>query len=126
YERQYARYADVPQPRVAASSMRVEIHPERRAAEFRGSYRLQNTTARAIDTLHVATSTGEGVSTRRVEFDRLATPVLDDAVLGHRIYRLAAPLRPGESMQLRYEVALAPRGFGNGGADELVAANGSW
>lgn len=126
YEQTYARYADVPQPRIAASTMRVELHPGRRAAEFLGSYRLENTTAQAIDTLHVATSTGTGVETRRIEFDRPATSVLDDAVLGHRIYKLATPLQPGESMQLRYEVDFAPRGFGNGGADASVSTNGSW
>ena len=126
YERQYARYADVPQPRVAASTMRVEIHPSRRSATFVGSFRLENSTAHAIDTLHIATSTGAGVETRRLEFDRPATPVVEDKLLGHRIYTLATPLRPGESMQLRYAVDFAPRGFGNDGADESVAANGSW
>lgn len=126
YERRYARYANVPQPRIAASTMRVEIHPDQRSATFRGSYRLENATGQAIDTLHIATSTGAGVETRRVDFDRPATPLRDDAVLGHRIYRLATPLRPGDSMQLRYDVRFAPRGFGNGGADEAVARNGSW
>lgn len=126
YERQYARYADVPQPRTAASTMRVELFPERRAAEFRGSFRLENATGQPIDTLHVATSTGAGVKTRRLDFDRPATRVLDDAVLGHRIYRLATLLRPGESMRLHYEVDFHPRGFGNDGADASVAANGSW
>ena len=126
YERLYARYADVPQPRVAKSTMRVEIYPERRAAQFSGSFRLENSTAQAVDTLHVATSTGVGVETRRLDFDRPARPVVSDAILGHRIYKLETPLRPGESMQLRYEVRLAPRGFGNGGANESVAANGSW
>lgn len=126
YERQYARYADVPQPRVAASTMRVEIHPDRRAADFRGSFRLENATTQAIDTLHIATSTGAGVETQRLDFDRATTRVLDDAVLGHRIYRLATPLRPGESMQLGYEVRFAPRGFGNGGGDESIAADSSW
>ena len=113
YERLYARYADVPQPRVTASNMHVELHPERRAADFRGSYRLVNPTTQAIDTVHVATATGAGVDTRSLGFDRPATRVLDDAVLGHRIYKLATPLRPGESMQLDYEVRFAPRGFGN-------------
>ena len=126
YERQYARYTDAPQPRVAASTMRVELHPDRRAAEFHGSYRLENATGHAIDTLHVATSTGAGVDTRRIEFDRQTKAMLEDKVLGHRIYKLAAPLQPGESMQLRYDVDFSPRGFGNDGADESVAANGSW
>ncbi len=126
YERKYARYHDSAQPRIAASTMRIELHPQSRAAEFNGSYRLENATTESIDTLHVATSTGAGVATRRIDFDRPATRVLDDSELGHRIYKLATPLQPGESMQLRYDVAFAPRGFGNGGAEEAVSANGSW
>lgn len=126
YERQYARYADLPQPRVARSTMRVEIHPQGRAAEFRGSYLLSNTGAQPIDTLHVAMAIRDGVDTRRIAFDRPATRVLDDAALGHRIYRLAKPLQPGDTMQLSYEVALAPRGFSNAGADAAIAGNGTW
>ncbi len=126
YERRYARYADVPQPRVTASNMHVEIHPQRRGAEFRGSYRMVNPTMQAIDTVHVATATGAGIHTRNVSFDRPATRVLDDAVLGHRIYRLATPLQPGESMQLAYDVRFAPQGFGNGGADETIVDKHSW
>ena len=126
YERRYARYADAPRPRITASTMRVELYPERRAAEFRGSYQLANPTAQAIDIVHVATATGDGIDTRSLGFDRPATRVLDDAVLGHRIYRLATPLRPGESMRLDYEVRFTPRGFGNRGADETIVGNGSW
>jgi ABC-2 type transport system permease protein len=126
YELRYGRYAALPQPRVAASTMRVEIHPERRAAQFLGHYRLENAGAQAIDTVHVATSTLTGVATNELRFDRPATRVLDDGVLGHRIYRLAEPLQPGESMRLHYEVGFFPRGFGNDGADAAVAGNGSW
>lgn len=126
YERLYARYADVPQPRLVASRMQVELHPQRRAAEFRGSYRLDNPTTHAIDTVHVATATGDGIDTRSVAFDRPATTLLDDALLGHRIYKLATPLQPGESMQLDFDVGFAPRGFGNRGADDTVVGNGSW
>lgn len=126
YELQFGQYAALPQPRVAASTMRVEIHPERRAAQFLGHYRLENAGAQAIDAVHVAMSTMTGVATNVLRFDRPATRVLDDAVLGHRIYRLAEPLQPGESMHLHYEVGFFPRGFGNDGADAAVAGNGSW
>ena len=125
YERLYSRYAEVPQPRVTASNLRVEIHPRQRAAEFRGSYRLVNPTTQAIDTVHVATATTDGVDTHGLAFDRPATLALDDAVLGHRIYRLATPLEPGEAMRLDFDVRFAPRGFGNGGADDTVVGNGS-
>ncbi|BCT93415.1 hypothetical protein LYSHEL_24390 [Lysobacter helvus] len=126
YERRYARYADVPQPRVTASSMRVELYPKQRAADFRGRYRLVNATPHAIDTVHVATATDDGIETRSLRFDRPATRVLDDTRLGHRIYKLATPFQPGESMQLDYDVRFAPRGFGNRGADETIVGNGSW
>jgi hypothetical protein len=126
YERLYSRYADLPQPRITASTLKVEIYPERRAADFRGSYRLVNPNPQAIDTVHVATATGAGVDTRRLRFDRPATRVLNDAVLGHRIFKLATPLRPGESMQLDYAVRFAPRGFSTRGADDSVVDNGSW
>ena len=54
YERRYGRYANVPQPRLAGASLRVEIHPRRRAAEIRGTYHLVNDTAAPIDTIHLA------------------------------------------------------------------------
>ncbi len=126
YERLYARYAKLSQPRATASSLRVEIYPQQRRSDISGSYRLMNPTAVAIDTVHIATSTAGGVETRLLSFDRPATLVLDDDDLGHRIYTLATPLQPGETMQLSFEVRFAPRGFGNRGLDESVVANGSW
>lgn len=126
YERLYARYANVPQPRVTESNMQVELYPGRRAADFRGRYRLVNPTTQAIDTVHVAMATADGVDTRSLRFDRPARRMLDDAVLGHRIYKLATPLQPGQSMQLEYQVRFEPRGFGNRGADDAVVGNGSW
>ena len=56
YERLYGRYARVPQPALAAAILRVEIHPGRRAADIRGSYRLVNHDDVAIDSIHVATA----------------------------------------------------------------------
>ncbi len=126
YERRYARYANAPQPRVASSNLRVDIHPERHAARFRGHYRLVNPNPQAVDTVHVAIPARAGVEIRMLAFDRRATRRLDDARLGHRIYRLASPLRPGESMRLDFEVDFQPRGFANHGADETIVENGSW
>ena len=126
YERRYARYAELPQPRLAASRMHVEIHPEQRGADFRGTYTLVNAGTQAIDSVHVSTANARVLGTRRLHFDRPATRVLDDNELGYWIYKLAAPLRPGDSMQMEYEVRFRPQGFGNGGADEAIAGNGSW
>ena len=44
-------------------------------------------------------------------------PVLADEDLGHRIYALEQPLRPGESLRLDFEVHFKPKGFRNSGVD---------
>ncbi|MET0624305.1 MAG: M1 family aminopeptidase [Pyrinomonadaceae bacterium] len=124
YERRYGRYARVPQPRPTATSLRVEIYPGRRAVEIRGTYDLANRTEATIDSVHLATALG--VETRAVRFDRPARPELVDERLGHRIYVLETPLRPGDSLKLEFEVRFDPRGFPVGGIDASVAPNGTY
>jgi ABC-2 type transport system permease protein len=124
YERRYGQYAGVPQPRPTAVSLHVEIYPERRAVEIRGTYDLVNRTEATIDSIHVATA--RGVETRAVSFDRPARPELLDEKLGHRIYVLETPLRPGDSLRLEFEVRFDPRGFPASDIDTSVASNGTY
>ena len=64
--------AGIAQPPLAATNLRVEIYPERREAEIRGTYVLVNDSSAAIDSIHVATV--PGVETGAVSFDRPASP----------------------------------------------------
>ncbi|HEU5022743.1 MAG TPA: hypothetical protein VFT60_12660 [Bryobacteraceae bacterium] len=123
YERRYGKYAGLAQPSVTGANLRIEIYPERREAEIRGSYALANTSDAAIDSIHLATASG--VETRDISFDRPAAPVLVDDDLGYRIYALRTPLEPGGSLHLRFAVRAAPHGFRNDGADAFIVRNGS-
>ena len=120
YERRYGKYAGVAQPTLASTNLRVEIYPERREAEIRGTYVLANTSSAAIDSIHVTTV--PGVETGAVSVDRPASPVLVDDDLGYRIYALEKPLQPGDSLHLSFEVHFEPHGFRNNGADAFVVA----
>jgi ABC-2 type transport system permease protein len=124
YERRYGQYEGVPQPRLIGTRLHVEIYPERRAVEVRGTYHLMNGTAMSIDSIHVTPV--PGVETGAITFDRSADLVLTDERLGHRIYVLTRPLQPGDSLRFGFEVRAEPRGFGNGGVDPSVAANGTY
>jgi ABC-type transport system involved in multi-copper enzyme maturation permease subunit len=124
YERRYGRYADRPQPRLTATTLHVEIYPRRRAVDIRGTYRLVNRSAAAIDSIHVATA--PGTETRALAFSRPAARVRTDAELHHRIYALATPLPPGDSLRLDFRVRFAPKGFGESGADASVVGNGTY
>ena len=123
YERQYRRYSGIPQPRLTATALRIEIYPERRLAEIRGTYSLVNDSAVAIKSIHLSTSTQ--VETGSVSFNRQITHVFEDEELRYRIYTFEQPLRPGETMRLTFKVDFDPHGFANDGADASVVANGT-
>ena len=124
YEKQYGQYRHVPQPQLTGATLRVEIYPERRMVGIRGAFNLVNATDAAIDTIHLAPSMA--VETTGVRFDRPATALVVDDRLGHRIYALSAPLAPGDSLRLEFEVRFEPRGFSNAGLDASVVANGTY
>ena len=124
YERRYEQYKEIPQPRLTGSNLRIEIYPDRREVEIRGTFNLANTSAEAIGAVHLATSSA--VETKDIRFDRPAKDVLADAELGHSIYALETPLGPGESLRLDFEVRFKPRGFSNAGIDPSVVANGTY
>ena len=123
YEQRYKRYERIPQPRMTATSLHVEIHPERREAQIRGSYSLLNESDVAIDSIHVATV--PGAEPEALAFDRTAALVLSDEDRGYRIYDLERPLQPGDSLRLDFEVHIESHGFRNQGADASVVANGT-
>jgi len=123
YEQRYRRYLSAPQPLLTAVSLRVEIYPRQRAATIQGSYVLVNKSQVPVDSIHLAP--GAGVATTAVTFDQPSKEVLVDEELGYRIYVLAQPLRPGDSLRLRFQVRHEARGFANSGADEQMQANGT-
>ena len=125
YEKRYGRYANLPQPELTGTTLRVEIYPKRRAADIRGSYRLVNRSAVSIDSVHVVTAT-RGVETRTLTFGRAATLAVDDPEHGYRIYALGKPLEPGDTLRLDFDVHAEPHGFTNRGVDPSVVANGSY
>lgn len=124
YERAFGRFANVPQPRVAATQLNVELFPRRRELRVRGSYRLVNATGAPIDSIHVATT--PGVRTGAIRFGRAATHVAGSDELGHHVYALREPLRPGDSVRMSFEVNARPRGFRNSGVSRSIAANSSF
>lgn len=124
YERRYGMWAAVPQPRIRATELHVEIHSDRRAADLSGIHLLENRTDSPLDTLHIATSLE--VETVRVELHRPARAAVLDDDLGHRIYVLENPLQPGESMRLEWEVRHTSHGFPAGNPSSSVVSNGSF
>ena len=124
YERRYGRLKDVPQPSLTAVRLEADIHPKLGTAKIHGTFTLVNSTADAIDTVHLATR--PAVRTTAIRFDRPARVGISDDGSGHRTYVLEAPLRPGASLRLDFEVHVEQRGFPNRGIDASVTSNATY
>ncbi|EMR03317.1 ABC transporter permease [Cesiribacter andamanensis] len=124
YELQYGRYKHLPQPLLRAVSLQLDLHPSQRKADVQATYLLVNESGQAIDTLHLATA--EGVITSDLHLDRPFTPLLEDRVLGHNLYRLERPLQPGDSLRLSFRVQYQAQGFSHSGIRASVIQNGSY
>ena len=123
YEKRYAKYLDVPQPRITSVRTEVDIYPYRRRLEIHGHYTLINRTTAPIDTLYVNFDTDFTVNS--LDFAPRDT-VSDDKRLGFIIYKLRTPLAPGASMPFDFDIAYAPKGFTNEPDGKFLAHNGTF
>ena len=123
-ERKYWRYIDLPQPTVSAMSVAIDLYPEERRAMTRGRYVLRNLTAQPIGEVHVRLVYDDlELVSSRIDAARL---VHDDPEHDYRIFRLDAPMRPGEERVLTFETRRWHRGFRNGPPNSRLVENGTF
>ncbi|HZX81574.1 MAG TPA: M1 family aminopeptidase, partial [Lysobacter sp.] len=123
YEKRFFRYASLPQPVVRHVELDVVLDPERVRADVRGRYRLVNETRQPIERVHVRLM---DPAIRLVSLDLPGARLeRDDAAFAYRIYRLDAPMRPGEARSLAFHTRREQVGFRAGGAEADIAGNGT-
>ncbi len=123
YEKEYKRYEKIAQPSIVAIRSDVDIFPERRAVDIRGSYRLRNKSGQAIDAIHLTLN--PRVDMRRLELPG-ATRETTDEELGYHIYRLTDPLPLGGEIDLTFALEVRNPGFVNNDSDIRVVYNGTF
>ena len=123
YERSYKRFAKLPQPKILAVDVDVDLYPERQSMRVEGRYLVHNPHAQPLRDVHVAMQDDKTLS--RMDLGE-ATLLKHDADLGYRIYRLAQPLQPGERRDLRFIVDVQPNGITNGVAQDDLVENGTF
>ena len=123
YERRYRQHQDIAQPRVTDISADVDIYPEERRVAMRGTFRLQNRSDESIPSIHLTLNPNVTIHSLDLPEHQLA---VDDTVLGYRIYDLAEPLRPGESMDLKFDLSMENPGFVNNNSNTAIVQNGTF
>ena len=123
YERDFKKYELLPQPKLTAVDVTVNIYPERRSFDGEGRYTLQNKSTGPISQVHI---TDQFQSTANVRFDRPFHLVSRAPRDLYSIYALDQPLEPGDVLTLTFSVSHTTRGFSDGNEPAQFAYNGTF
>ncbi len=104
WEKNYGKYHNIPQPRIVDVKVNLDIYPESRDFEARGTYILKNKTDLAIDSIHI--DHNNYIST--FGFDAEYELIMEDDTMNYDIYRLQNPLQPGDSVVFTFTISNKP------------------
>jgi hypothetical protein len=124
YEKTYKKYDGIPQPRIVASNLNVDIFPEERKVRLKGYFWLKNKTKVAIDSIHL--NTNSELDIKQLSLSRSYKDVLRDEKQGYYIFRLGQPLQPGDSVKLLMDFKYESKGFQNEGSNTNIVYNGTF
>jgi ABC-2 type transport system permease protein len=127
-ERLYKRYEHTPQPRIVATNTDVAIFPAERSVTVKGYYYLKNKHNVPLDTLFINYNGGEKsyYHYRLLQPSVAAAMIKDDPLFGVKLFRLAQPLQPGDSIRFDFDMSYKPVGFQNSGTETEVVYNGTF
>ena len=123
YEKTLLHYESVPQPRIMAVKLDVQLYPNEARADTVGSYVLQNRTGQPLSRVHLLWA--RPLQMLEIDLDN-ATLEEDYKAFNYRIYRLGVPLAPGEQRILRFRTRLEQRGFPNSRPFTRIVGNGTF
>ncbi len=125
YEKALLPYEKVPQPRITDVRLNVALYPREARAETHGEYIIENRTGEPLPAVHVSWSTNADLSMDALEVEG-ARAEQDYGSYHYRIFRFAAPLKPGERRAIRFSTTFIERGFPNSRPLTRLVANGSF
>ncbi|MDE1145551.1 MAG: M1 family aminopeptidase [Azospirillaceae bacterium] len=123
YENAYRQYETLPQPRIVAVSVAMDLHPAVQGYDAHGHYILENRTGQPLTQVHVVMPTDTDLESMALEGGHLTT---DDQRLHYRIFTLDQPLAPGGRLRLDFAVSQRHPGFTNDANAPMVVGNGSF
>ncbi|MBM3442315.1 MAG: hypothetical protein FJX89_06385 [Bacteroidetes bacterium] len=112
-EKRFSRYKYLPQPRITTVTLEVDIHPDEKTLQIKGIYTLRNKTVSPIDTLYIDYPSGRKSPYHYPIFKPTvpARIAVDDKNHGIRIYTLAKPILPGDSIGFEFKMQYIPNGL---------------
>ncbi|CAM2069239.1 Peptidase-M1 domain-containing protein [Sulfidibacter corallicola] len=125
YEKRYAQYANLIQPRVTSVEVKVDLYPAARDLEVSGRYRLEHQGAEPIDSIHLSLPRNPDLEMTKLVVSG-AEQRHADPTHGYVIHRFDEPMQPGEIRDLEFALRWDTRGFVNDGSSRRLVHNGTF
>ncbi len=128
FEKNYKKFEGIPQPRITAVKVNVDIFPETRIVVVKGTYTLTNKTGQALDSIHIFCVGDNATELVSASLSAPNTTAFADTLYRtqYRIQKLAAPLQPNDSLELSFVVRHEEKGFMNSGSSINIVENGTF
>ena len=109
YENTYKKFRNAPQPHITDVVVNVDLFPYQRGLHASGVFSLQNKSGVTIDSIHVLMPSD--IKINSMAFSRPSQLMSNDSQYAYRIYKLAQPLLPGDTITLSFNVDMISKGF---------------
>jgi hypothetical protein len=126
YEKTLKQYEYIPQPKIIAVNLKLDLFPSQRAYDIKGYYLVTNTSQEPIGEIHLQKLIESNVELMDLTFDRTATANNTYDNFHYTIYELEESLAPGDSMKMNFRQILQTRGFEADNSDTDVVYNGTF
>ena len=125
YEKTLKKYVDEPILKIVATKVDVDIYPETRDFEARGTYVLKNKAKQPIQKIYLQRSTNTEVKDE-VTFKVPTTISESWDNFKFYIYELENPLAAGDSIEMDFITKFNTNGFVEGGDNTQILHNGTF
>lgn len=123
YEIKYKKYENLTQPKFYKFDYKIDLIPENRSFKANVSGWVRNISNKTISELHF--NMPKLADSVQIEIPNAKLKV-NDGKLGYRIYSLAKPMQPNDSLKINFVLAKEIKGFENEVTFKEITQNGTF
>ncbi|MDB5457284.1 MAG: aminopeptidase [Caulobacter sp.] len=123
YEKTLLRFEAVPQPKIVAMTLDIDLRPHEPSVDTMGSYVLENRAGQPLKEIHVRFDRDLEVKGLAIEGAR--SKMTYDR-FNYRIFAFDTPMLPGERRKMSFITRRAQTGFPNSDPETRVVDNGTF
>ncbi|AXT59643.1 hypothetical protein D1816_04485 [Aquimarina sp. AD10] len=111
YEKNLKKYVYLKQPKIVDINLVIDLYPSKRSFEAKGYFILVNTHDHLINEIHVQKKPQEQINLTYVDFEGGYNLNTKYETYGYHIYELHKPLKPGDSIKMKFKQDYVNQGF---------------